>query len=64
MKDFADSTSELEDTNEIQESHLAANATTQMTVQNETLKVLTQLQKQLENLTDEVKGGQNLKKHL
>ena len=54
MKDFADSTSELEDTNEIQESHLAANAATQMTVQNETLKVLTQLQKQLENLTDEV----------
>ena len=59
MKDFAESTTDLEDTNEKEESHLSANAATQMTIQNETLKVLAQLQKQLENLTDEVKGGQN-----
>ena len=58
MKDFSDIKDDINQEDHVEaENKYSANMATQVTIQTETLKVLTELQKQLLNLTNEVKSG-------
>ena len=58
MQNLSEKEQEIEHDNQVEDDKvLAANAATQMSMQAETLKVLVQLQKQLETLANNVQSG-------